>query len=69
MQCDLDTSIPDWIIEHPESTSVFKDLELDISCGGKSLRYVATRKGLEPRDVLAKLRSILTGRNDNPLLT
>ncbi len=56
MECDLDTSIPDWIIEHPETTGIFNELGLDASCGGKSLEYVALQKGLEPEDVLAKLR-------------
>ncbi|WP_417849472.1 DUF542 domain-containing protein [Thalassoglobus sp.] len=56
MECDLDTSIPDWLIEHPETTGVFSELGLDVSCGGKSLEYVALQKGLEPEDVLAKLR-------------
>lgn len=66
MQCDLNTSIPDWIIEHPETSSVFAELELDTSCGGKSLEYVATRKGLEPRDVLEKLRDALTAQKRKP---
>jgi len=56
MDCDQYTSIPEWIIEYPETTSVFDELELDVSCGGKSLAYVSLQKGLEPADVLEKLR-------------
>jgi len=32
--CDLDTSVPDWIIEHPETLTVFLDFGIDYSCGG-----------------------------------
>ena len=56
MDCDLDTSIPDWIIDHPETTSIFAELGLDTSCGGKSLEYVASQAGLSPTDVLQQLR-------------
>lgn len=57
MQCDLDTSIPDWIIEHPESTAVFGEFGLDIGCGGKSLAYVCHQQSLSPSAVLERLRS------------
>ncbi|WP_238388694.1 DUF542 domain-containing protein [Roseimaritima ulvae] len=53
--CDLDTSIPDWIIEHPETTRVFVDLGLDVHCGGKSLEYVCQHQGLSPPAVLQQL--------------
>ena len=56
MECDLDTSIPDWIVDHPETTSIFAKLGLDTSCGGKSLEYVALQAGLNPTDVLQQLR-------------
>ncbi len=55
MNCDLDTSVPDWMIEHPETTAVFAELELDVACGGKSLRYVCQHRGLSPPAVLSKL--------------
>ncbi|QDT04823.1 hypothetical protein K227x_32200 [Rubripirellula lacrimiformis] len=59
MNCDLDTSIPDWIIDHPQTTCVFTDLGLDVSCGGKSLGYVCLQKGLRPADVLQRLQSVI----------
>ena len=55
MNCDLDTSVPDWIIEHPETTSVFDELGLEVACGGKSLRYVCQHQGLSPQEVLERL--------------
>ena len=56
IHCDLNTSLPDWIIDHPESERVFKLLELDTSCEGKSLEYVCRQRGLEPQEVLRQLR-------------
>jgi len=34
MTCDLDTAVPDWVIEHPETLSLFQNLEIDYCCGG-----------------------------------
>ncbi|SMP61617.1 regulator of cell morphogenesis and NO signaling [Neorhodopirellula lusitana] len=65
MNCDLDTPLPDWIIEHPETTSVFSQLGLDISCGGKSLQYVCRHQGLNPTDVLKQLQTILADCKDD----
>jgi len=53
--CDLDTSVPDWIIEHPETLAVFQALGIDYSCGGKSLAYACRQQGLDAKAVLAKL--------------
>ncbi len=59
MNCDLDCTIPEWIIEHPETTRVFSDLGLDIGCAGKSLRYVCVHQGLSPPEVLERLRTAI----------
>lgn len=56
MFCDLDSSIPEWIIEYPETTAIFNELGLDISCGGKSLRYICLHQGFSPQDVLQRLQ-------------
>ncbi|WP_397570321.1 DUF542 domain-containing protein [Schlesneria sp. T3-172] len=58
--CDLDTSVPDWIIEHPETLTVFQKLGIDSSCGGKSLRYACQQEGLDASVVLAKLNQCLS---------
>ncbi|EMI54858.1 hypothetical protein [Rhodopirellula sallentina] len=55
MNCDLDTPIPDWIIEHPETAKVFDRWGLDTSCAGKSLRYVCIHQGLSPQEVFEQL--------------
>lgn len=55
MNCDLDTSVPDWIIDHPQSEAVFRELRIDIGCGGKSLRYLCQQNGLDPGATLQRL--------------
>ncbi|TWU45830.1 hypothetical protein Q31b_10060 [Novipirellula aureliae] len=62
MDCDQSTTIPDWIIEHPETTGVFSELGLDVSCGGKSLEYVCFQNGLDVEAVLQRLREVIEDR-------
>jgi regulator of cell morphogenesis and NO signaling len=57
--CDLETSVPDWVIEHPETLAVFQSLGIDYSCGGKSLRYACQERGLHPDSVLSQLTACL----------
>ncbi len=59
MDCDLDTTLPDWIMEHPQTQAVFDELGLDTSCGGKSLQYVCHRQGLSPQAVLKRLQQVV----------
>lgn len=53
---DLDSSLPDWLIDAPASAAVFKRFGLDTSCGGKSLEYVCCQAGIDPRRVLHELK-------------
>jgi iron-sulfur cluster repair protein YtfE (RIC family) len=57
--CDLDTSVPDWVIEHPETLSVFEALGIDCSCGGKSLAYACREQGLAVETVRLELQRCL----------
>lgn len=61
--CDLDTSVPDWIVEHPESLSVFQQLGIDFSCGGKSLAYACRERELDAKTVLEQLQRCLNNKN------
>lgn len=45
---DLDTSVPDWVIEHPGTLRVFEDLGIECSCGGKSLACTCRERGRGP---------------------
>lgn len=57
--CDLDTSVPDWIIEHAETLRVFEKMGIDCSCGGKSLAYACREQGLDAGTVLIQLHQRL----------
>jgi len=57
--CDLETSVPDWVIEHPESLPVFVKFGIDYCCGGKSLAYACREQGVDARIVLAAVRQAL----------
>lgn len=62
--CDLDTSVPDWIIEHPETLVVFQELGIDYCCGGKSLDFACQEQGQNANAVMSKLLcSIESSRN------
>jgi iron-sulfur cluster repair protein YtfE (RIC family) len=54
---DLDSSVPDWLIEHPKLLPLFRELGIDYCCGGKSLDTACRERGLDPRRVLAQCRS------------
>lgn len=63
IECDLDSAIPDWIVEHPETLTVFNRHAIDCSCGGKSLRYVCQTLGLDPAEILQELVELVEGRS------
>lgn len=59
MPCDLDTAVPEWVIEHPESLSVFQELGIDYCCGGKSLAAACRERGLDTAMVMRKLKALI----------
>jgi len=54
---DLDSSVPDWLIEYPQLLPLFRELGIDYCCGGKSLGTACREQGLDPHHVLAQCRS------------
>jgi regulator of cell morphogenesis and NO signaling len=65
-ECDLDTPVPDWVIEHPETLAVFQELGIDYCCGGKSLAFACRQRGLDAQAVLATLlRRLAASRQDD----
>jgi regulator of cell morphogenesis and NO signaling len=54
-ECTFETSVTDWVIEHPETLAVFQELGIDYSCGGKSLEFACRERGFDERDVLSRL--------------
>lgn len=65
LNCDLNSSLPDWVIEHPETAEVFETLGLDVSCGGKSLEYLCDKQSLEPVIVLQQLEDAIHNEQKN----
>ena len=59
ISCDLDTPVPDWIIDHPETLATFQELGIDYSCGGRSLAYACRERGLDAAMVLNELHRCL----------
>jgi hypothetical protein len=47
---DLESSVPDWLIEHPELLA----LVIDYSCGGKSLAGACQERNLSMGEVLLR---------------
>lgn len=60
MQCDSESSVPDWIIEYPRTQAVFDELRIDCSCGGRSLRFLCEQRGIDPDVVVAALHRAIT---------
>lgn len=57
--CDLGTSVPGWIIEHPRTLAVFQESGIDCSCDSKSLGYLCLQLRLDAEAVLARLLRFL----------
>lgn len=53
---DLDSSVPDWLVEYPALLSLFQELGIDYCCGGKSLLYACEEMSLDPHKVLVMIR-------------
>lgn len=62
-ECDANTSVPDWVIEHPETIVLFQEMGIDYCCGGKSLAYACQERGLDATAVLLKVRRWIEDRN------
>lgn len=58
MNCGLETSIPDWIIEYPQTSKVFAEFGLDTSCGGRSLEYVCQQRDVSVELILERLEQV-----------
>jgi regulator of cell morphogenesis and NO signaling len=54
---ELELSVPDWLIEHPEALRRLEELGIDYHCGGKSLATACRERGLDPQQTLIDLKS------------
>jgi putative transposase len=65
-ECTFDSSVPDWVIEHPVALAVFQTLGIDYCCGGKSLEFACREQGLDAAAVLKTLlRALEVNRDDD----
>ena len=64
MSCGAEDTIPDWVIEHPETLAVFTARGIDYSCGGKSLEYACQQSGHDVAVVLTELRRVIEGSQE-----
>ena len=51
---DLESSVPDWLIEYPALLALFQELGIDYSCGGKSLARACQERNLSMGEVLLR---------------
>lgn len=63
LECDADTSVPDWVIEYPETLAIFDEFGIDSSCGGKSLAFACIQQGIDVETVLLVIRDAIEGRS------
>ncbi len=56
LECDAHTSVPDWVIEYPETLAIFDEFGIDSSCGGKSLAFACIQRELDVETVLSLIR-------------
>ena len=56
-EVDLDSSVPDWLIEYPQALALFQSLGIDYHCGGKSLESACAERGLDPREVIRLVKA------------
>ena len=63
---DLDSSVTDCVIDHPELLPLLRELGLDYCCGGKSLSTASREQGFDPRYVLARCRALIETASKPP---
>lgn len=58
-QCNLYSSVPDWVIEHSSLLTSFQELAIDYCCGAKSLHTVCLEMNLKPSEVIQQIQQQL----------
>ncbi len=56
---DLDSSVPDLVIEYPQLLKLFDELGIESTCGGKSLRTACQNRGLNPAVIVHQCEECL----------
>lgn len=65
-QLSLETTVGNWVAQHPQVSRVFESLQIDYCCGGsKSLQQACWERQLDPQQVVQDLEHAVT-RDENP---
>lgn len=63
-QLDLDTSVGEWVAQHPQLSRLFETLKIDFCCGGAvSLEDACVGLNLEPGGVLVRIQAAIQERD------
>ncbi len=66
MECDSESTVPEWLIEYPETFPVFSELGLDCTCGGRSLRFLCEQNEMDADFVVAALLKAIANHASAP---
>ncbi|MEO8496857.1 MAG: iron-sulfur cluster repair di-iron protein [Planctomycetota bacterium] len=59
-QVNLNSSVGNWVAEHPQTSRVFESLQIDYCCaGGKSLEQACRDRELDPKQVMQQLEQTI----------
>ena len=59
MQHGPESGVTDWVIDYPETLSVFKEFGIDYLCGGKSMEYACREQGHDVEFVVTKCQQTI----------
>jgi regulator of cell morphogenesis and NO signaling len=66
-ELNLDATVGQWVAEHPPTSRVFEELQIDYCCGGnRPLAQACQQRKLDPQQVLDRLRQTATGVEVEP---
>jgi regulator of cell morphogenesis and NO signaling len=66
-QLSLNTSVGNWVAQHPQTSRVFESLQIDYCCGGgKALEQACWERQLDPQQVIAELERAIHAGDEKP---
>jgi iron-sulfur cluster repair protein YtfE (RIC family) len=63
LEFDIDSAVPDWIVEYPQTLVVFQEFGIDYCYGGKSLDFACKERCIPAATILARIRQVV-GRHE-----
>ena len=66
-QLDLNTTVGQWVANHPQTSRIFEAARIDYCCGGgKPLEQACWDRQLNPQDILAQLHEAVATTDSQP---